>query len=73
MSNKENMRQKQAALLQFDEVASLLLLEDLHPKEREAVVEAVMCMSNALRVGDWYEAPTTNKRKRREEQTEWGG
>ncbi|KAF2590727.1 hypothetical protein F2Q70_00040163 [Brassica cretica] len=61
----------QAAILQFNEVASPLLLEDLHPKQREAVVEAVMCMSNALRVGDWYEAPTTNKRKRREEQTEW--
>lgn len=61
----------QAAILQFDEVASTLSLEDLHPEEREAVEEAVMCMSNALRVGDWYEAPpTTNKRKRREEQTE---
>ncbi|CAN7134116.1 unnamed protein product [Brassica rapa subsp. narinosa] len=51
----------QAAILQFDEVASPLLLEDLHTEEREAVVEVVMCMSNALRVRDWYEAPTTNK------------
>ena len=51
-------------------MASTLSLEDLHPEEREAVEEAVMCMSNALRVGDWYEAPPTNKRKRREEQTE---
>ncbi|XP_010498168.1 PREDICTED: uncharacterized protein LOC104775905 [Camelina sativa] len=62
----------QAAILQFDEVASTLSLEDLHPEEREAIEEAVMCMSNALRVGDWYEASTTNKRKRREEQqTDW--
>ena len=42
-------------------MASPLLLEDLHTEEREAVVEVVMCMSNALRVRDWYEAPTTNK------------
>ncbi|CAG7899661.1 unnamed protein product, partial [Brassica rapa] len=38
----------QAAILQFDEVASPLLLEDLHTEEREAVVEVVMCMSNAF-------------------------
>lgn len=53
-------------------MASTLSLEDLHPEEREAIEEAVMSMSNALRVGDWYEASTTNKRKRREEQqTDW--
>ncbi|KAG2320309.1 hypothetical protein Bca52824_013522 [Brassica carinata] len=61
----------QAAILQFDEVASTLSLVDLHPEERDAIEEAVMAMSNALRVGDWYETPTTNKRRRREEKTEW--
>lgn len=52
-------------------MASTLSLEDLHPEEREAVEEAVTSMSNALRVGDWYEASTIGKRKRREEHTEW--
>ncbi|KAG5390779.1 hypothetical protein IGI04_032320 [Brassica rapa subsp. trilocularis] len=59
---KENISRKIKLLYSNStEVASPLLPEDLHTEEREAVVEVVMCMSNALRVRYWYEAPTTNK------------
>ncbi|XP_010519612.1 PREDICTED: serine/threonine-protein phosphatase 7 long form homolog [Tarenaya hassleriana] len=63
----------QATILQFDEVASALSLDELHPEDRELIEAAVITMSNALRVGDWYDAFTGNsnstKRKRRDERT----